>query len=153
MCLCHYSRNKYIQLRRCLFTCVSDMLNTAVRTSAIAMTSCPGSLFTEVVMDRHNCLVQSYLECARHALGSSVTSNIFRAQTGMRVRGHTSFSVLSSSKSIGCICLTHHGPCPGAEDHPAKHLLGCRQPMSFAGQCARSVSLTVWSWSTIPVSS
>ena len=24
--------------------------------------------------------------------------------------------------------------------------------MSFAGQCARSVSLTVWSWSTIPVS-
>ena len=148
---CYYSRYKYIQLRRFLFAYVSDKLNTAVRTSA--MTSCPGSLFAEVVMDRHNCLVQSYLECARHALGSSVTSNIFRAQTGMRVRGHTSFSVLSSSKSIGCICLTHHGPCPGAEDHPAKHLLGCRQPMSFAGQCARSVSLTVSSWSTIPLSS
>ena len=113
-------------------------------------------------MDRHNCLVQIYLECGRHALGSSVTGNMFRAQTGMRVRGHTTFSVLSSSKSVGRICLslcleekiqTQHGPCPGAEGHPARHLLGCRQPMSFAGQCARSVSLTVSSWSTIPVSS
>ena len=82
---------------------------------------CPGSLFAEVVMDRHNCLVQSYLECARHALGSSVISNIFRAQTGMRVRGHTSFSVLSSTKSVGRICLsffleeniqTQHEPYP-----------------------------------------
>ena len=70
------------------------------------MTSCPGSLFAQVVMDRHTCLVQSYLECASHALGSSVTNNIFRAQTGMRVRGHTSFSVLSSSKGVGRICLS-----------------------------------------------
>ena len=93
------------------------------------MTSCSSNRFKEVVlMDKHTCTVHGYLECASHAVVSWALTT-FARQTDMRVLGHKRHPCIVGLKEWRTHVLfdsfAYHGLCPGAEDHPGDHLLGC----------------------------